>query len=402
MPLRGIRVVELGSYHAAPGGSAILGDLGADIIKVESFQGDSFRKYTESGASKFALPSGEGLPFQFTNRNKRSICLNMAKSTGLAVFRKLIEGADVFITNLRNDAKTRLKIDYQNIYAINPRIIYAGLSGFGNKGPECDTGGFDPLAQARSGIMFLNGDQQPSLIELAVLDQAASIVLSHAVLSALLVRERSGIGQELHTSLYGSTLWLMYINVLLAGCLSCDPTHSDRKSSSPLRNWYRCKDGKWLMGTHHPEPKYWPLFCRATGQEFLLDDPRFADITQIDKDRAELVEHFDRVFATKGSEEWLAIFRDHGLMFCLVNHIEDTIADPQALANSYVEKVKDPLLGDVIVPGYPVQFSDFRVGIRSVAPKLGEHTYQILREIGYSEQEILNLENEDVVKQLRE
>ena len=397
LPLDGVRVIEYAGFHAGPGGCAILGDLGAEIIKVEELGGDPMRSWKEIAGVRFSMPDGEGLPFQFTSRNKKSICLDIRSGKGREIFCRLIRGADVFVTNLRKSTKIRLGIDYEGVSAVNPKIIYAAVSGFGPEGPMSDKGAYDPMGQASSGMMFSTGTEDPAVIHLAVLDQTTSIALSHAVLAALFMRERRGVGQEVHVSLYGTALWMLSTSLALAGCKSESEIPGDRLRYSPLRNYYKCKDGEWIIGTHHPENKYWPLLCEATGLTSLLSDPRFADTDQYEH-RPEVIKIFDRVFATKERKEWLEILNRHDLMFGPVQRVKDVITDPQALANGYVREYDHPVLGKIMIPGYPVTYGATAPGTRSMAPALGEHTEIVLRELGYSGAELETFRKERVIR----
>lgn len=400
MPLEGIKIVEYGVFHAGPGASAILGDLGADVVKIESGEGDPERNWTSLGRIDMSLPNGESLFFQISNRNKKGIYLDIEKEKGREILHRLVKEADVFLTNLRKSTKAKLGIDYERLRQVNPRIIHANVSGYGPEGPMKDLGAFDPLGLACSGLMYVTGAPEPVLIHGGVMDQATAIAASHAILTALLVRERSGIGQEVHVSLYGTGLWLMYPSMMLANVLSFLPgdISFDRRYHSPLRNLYRCKDGKWIMGTHHPEEKYWPVICKATGQTALLNDPRFADKAGRKVHCAELVAIFDKVFATKTRDEWMEILLKEKLMFCHILNIDEIRTDPQAMVNDYVVDFKDRLLGEVKIPGYPVHFSANRVGTRSFAPTLGEHTDLVMQQMGYTDQEIEDLKKEGVIK----
>ena len=307
MPLEGIKIVDYGIFHAGPGASAILGDMGADVKKIESGVGDPARNWIKLGRIDMSLPNGESLFFQISNRNKKGIYLDIEKKKGCEILHRLVKELYVFLTNLRKTTKAKLGIDYGSLRQVNPQIIHANVSGYGPKGPMKDLGAFDPLGLACSGLMYVTGASEPVFIHGGVMDQATAIAASHAILTALLVRERSGMGQEVHVSLYGTGLWLMYPNIMLANVLSLGPMDisPNRYDHSPLRNLFRCKDKKWIMVAHHPEEKYWPLFYKATGQTALLADPRFTDNSGRNVHCVELVAIFDKVFATKTRDEWM-------------------------------------------------------------------------------------------------
>ncbi|CAB1074439.1 L-carnitine dehydratase/bile acid-inducible protein F [Olavius algarvensis Delta 1 endosymbiont] len=397
-PLDGIRIVEYGLFHAGPGANAILGDLGAEVIKIETASGDPERYWTNVAGFDLSLKNNESIIFEASNRNKTGICLDIKKKKGREIFEQLIQEADVFLTNLRASTKTKLGIDYETLAEINPQIIYAGVSGYGRRGSMNDLGAFDPLGQARSGLMFVTGTAEPAMIHLGVLDQATAITVSHAIITALLFRERKGIGQEVHVSLYSTSLWLQYFNLLVTSVLSINPCRAgDRTQHSPLRNRFCCRDGKWILGTHHPEQKYWAAFCQATGQSGLLDDPRYTGESGGPLNFVELNKIFDEVFSTRSRDEWMELLQAHGLMFCSVQQIGEVIDDPQALENNYLVPFTHPVQGTVAIPGYPVEFSKCQAGTRSAAPNLGEHTDLVLRNLGYSSNDIKQLKKDEVV-----
>jgi len=398
-PLSGIRIVEYGVFHAGPGASAILGDLGAEVIKIETGQGDTERFWSVVGGVDITVPGGESVMFEISNRNKKGLHLDIKTEKGREIFERLIKTADVFLTNLRQSTTRRLEIDYESVRRINPAIIHAGVSGYGEKGPAADLGAFDPMGQARSGMMYLHDDQNPSLMHMAVLDQAAAITASHAILAALFARERHGVAQAVHTSLYSAGLWLMYCNLFAKSVLNKDTAFTwKRHENSPLRNSFQCADGEWIIGVHHPEEKYWELFCEITGQQDLLTDPRFADTPARRKHVAELIAIFDPVLATKTRDEWIDVFQKNGLMFTPVQHVGEVLDDPQAFANAYVVEFDHPAHGRIKLPGYPARFSASEAGTRSAAPGLGEHSREILLDLGYSEDDLVALRKQDVIR----
>ena len=349
-PLEGIRVVEYAIWHAGPGASAILGDMGAEVIKIETFEGDPERLQKGLGAVRYTLShdSDWSFLFEFSNRNKKGLCLDINTSEGRGVFNRLIESADVFLTNLRKSTIPKIGVDYQTLSKVNPKLIHASVSGFGQEGPMSDVGAFDPMGQAVSGMLFLTGPDEPVLLQSVVLDQMTSIAASHAIITALFYRERHGIGQEVHVSLYSAALWLTHANLLATSILKSSPIVPwERSKNPPLRNCFKCKDGKWIMGTNHPEERYWPKFCELTGKPEFINDPRYADVDSRLKNSAELVSVFDVIFQTETRDEWIQLFRDNGFMFAPVQSIEEVLCDPQALENNYVVDFDHPTLGPI-------------------------------------------------------
>jgi len=397
-PLEGVRILELGVFHAGPGACAILGDLGADIIKIEPMEGDPERYWTTVGRIDFSLPNGDNIMFHASNRNKRGICLDLKKPGAREVFLRLVQWADVFLTNLRKSTQRKLGLDYAAISNVKSGMVYASVSGYGPEGPMSDLGAFDPLGLARSGLMFVTGTEEPAFLHIGILDQATAITASHAILAALVQKERTGVGQEVNVSLYSAGQWLMYPNLMISNVLGIDPNNTgERDEHSPLRNFFRCKDGRWIMGTHHPEGRYWASFCEATEQQDLITDPRFVNEEARAANCAELVAHFDKVFATRTRDEWMAVFLPRGLMFSSIQHVSEIKNDPQALANDYVVDFDDPAVGEVKLPGYPARFGRARAGTRKLGPALGEHTEEVLRDMGFASKEIESLRKERAV-----
>ena len=318
--------------------------------------GDPARYWTRVGNLDTSMPNGDNAIFHFSNRNKRSICLDITSDKGRRIFDRLVTRTDVFLTNVRQSTKKKLGLDYQTLKGLNSRMIHANVSGYGPEGSMSDLGAFDPLGLARSGLMFATGAQEPKLMHIGLLDQATAIAASHAVMTALFARERSGVGQEVHVSLFSVGQWINGVALMINSLLGIDPiVPEDRMAHSPLRNRYVCKDGKSIICTHHPEEKYWSQFCEAIEHAHWLTDPRFADTDGRRTNLAGLIELLDEIFKTKTSEEWMKVFVARGLMFCPVQQVTEIQNDPQASGQPIYGRFSRP--GDGKAPDCRIPYS---------------------------------------------
>jgi crotonobetainyl-CoA:carnitine CoA-transferase CaiB-like acyl-CoA transferase len=400
-PLDGIRVLDCGVFHAGPGGPAILGDLGAEVIKIEQpGVGDPIRMAGQIGSIHFGAAGGRSLFFEGANRSKQGITLNLKSDKGRAILYRLAEQSDVFMTNMRPAAVANLKIGYPILRELNPRLIYASVSAYGPKGPDKDRGGFDYQGQARSGLMYSMGEagMPPVACQFGIVDQATAIMTSHQILTALFMRERTGIGQEVHVSILGAAMNLLYFNVLLTTLGGMQVPRHRRATENPLRNYYRCGDDRWLMMTLTPPDRHWGPLCAALGHPELENDPRYDSDEKRSANAAELVTRFDEIFTRRPRDEWLRIFGEHDLFCCAINALEELASDPQVIENDYLVDFDHPAFGRIKLPGYPVHFSESRAGTTRAAPNLGEHTAEVLSRLcGYGEEEIEALRAEGVV-----
>ena len=399
-PLEGIRILEWGIFHAGPGGSAILGDLGAEVIKIEQRgKGDPIRHRSRFGRNSFGLPDNGNLFFEGSNRNKESISIDLNKEKGKEIVYRLIPQCDVFVTNLRKKTVEQMGMTYPILSEINQRLIYASVSGYGPEGPDRELGGFDFQGQARSGVMYSVGepDMPPLPSQFGLIDQTTAIVFSQAILTALFMRERTGKGQQVQTSILGSALHLSYFNFLSALWLNQDVPRHNRMDTDPTRNYYCCKDGKWFSITLQPGGN-WVPFCEAIGHPELANDPRFSSLDKRSEGHSwEIISLLDRIFMTKTRDEWLKNFKEYDLFVCPVYKPTELANDPQVREN-YLDDIHSPHLGNVKIPGFPVHFSEAKAGTRKTAPKLGENTDEILEEFGgYSKEDIERLKKEEVI-----
>jgi len=331
--------------------------------------------------------------FDVVKRMKESGCIEM---------RFGVESANDEILRYLNKDTTveKMKMSYPILQEINPRLIYASVTMFGPNGPDSHRGGFDFQGQARSGLMFSTGepDMPPLAVVFAVIDQVTAIWASHAVLSALIMRDRSGMGQQVQVSILGSALGLQYFNVLIGALTNDAPRHS-RTDTDPMRNMYQCKGGKWICFTLPSlQPGLWKEFCQAIERPDLESDARFISFEKRLENCGELVSILDDIFAAKPREEWDDILERHGFFCAPVNESSELKDDLQVTENKYVVDFNHPVFGKVQFPGYPVHFSEASAGPRSAAPELGEHTEEVLREIGgYSAEEIERLRGKEII-----
>jgi len=399
-PLKGIRALEWGAFHAGPGALAILGDLGAEVIKIElPKSGDPIRLLTRFGNFPVAK-NGHSVFYEGANRHKKSIALDLSKQEGKQIAHRLASKCDVFVTNFRSKAVENQRMTYADLREINPRLIYAAVSAFGSRGPDREAGGFDFLGQARSGLMMCTGepDMPPLISQFGLIDQVTAITVSHAILTALYVRERTGLGQEVKVSLLSSAMFLQYYNVLTALVMNQDVPRHQRKSTDPLRNFYRCRDGKWLCMTVAHHPTAWRNFCLAIDHPELEHDARFENRDRRFENRDDFIAFLDTVFVSRTRDEWVPTLSEHDVFCSPVNTAVELTKDPQTTANDYVIDTSHRLFGDIKVPGYPIEFSETPANPGFTAPKLGEHTREILRDIGgYSETEITRFQKDGVV-----
>lgn len=401
LPLEGVRVIDWTQWQQGPVAGMMLADLGADVIKVEERVGGDPARGVERAAGLVTFKTGRNAYYENNNRNKRGITLNLKSAQGKKVFLQLIEKSDVFLHNFLPPVVDRLGLDYESLKACNPRLIYAVASGYGPKGPDANTPSFDYTGLARSGIMTMVGepDMPPLRIEGGVVDQMGAIMTAYAVVTALFVRERTGVAQRVDASLLGSMMWLQGLNVafkLIGGNEYQRSTRS--KATSPLWNYYKCADDKWIVLAHLQADRFWPNFCRALAIEHLQHDPRFATAPARRERGAELIPIIDGIFATKTRPEWLAILTEHGCISTQLSNFDDLVVDPAALANGYIVEYEHPAWGPLQTIGFPVGFSETPLRMRRAAPEHGEHTEEILTELlGYDWDEVVKMRDNEVI-----
>ncbi|MDM7998343.1 MAG: CoA transferase [Acidobacteriota bacterium] len=399
-PLTGIKVVEITTFQQGPVAGMRLGDLGADVIKIEPKEGDPARRHMRTIEAEFHV-KGDNYYFEHANRNKRGIVLDMKNEKGMEVFLKLIDSADVFLNNMSIGAPIRLGIGPEAMLARNPRLIYAQASGWGRKGPAANSLSFDYTGIARSGLMMAAGEDKtpPSMILPGLGDELGGLMSAWGVCLALLARERTGKGQVVDTSLMGSVVAMLGHLISGTAMLKQEfPRFVRTNMGNPMYCHYCCKDGKWLVIAHLDPDRWWAKVCGALGAEHLVNDPRFSTFAARSENRRELVSIFDGIFASKTREEWMQILNEHGCIVTPVQNIPEVVEDPQLLANNYVIELDHPTYGHTKTMGFPWDLSETPASWRRRAPKLGEHTDEVLLEIGYSKEAIAKMREEGAIQ----
>jgi crotonobetainyl-CoA:carnitine CoA-transferase CaiB-like acyl-CoA transferase len=396
-PLAGMRVLELAHVMAGPFCGMQLADLGADVVKIEKYpDGDDIRR------SVPPWQGGEPASFLAINRNKRGVSINLKDERGKALFLDLVEGAEVVLENMRPGAMAKLGLDYQRLKERNPGLIYAALSGFGQTGPYAHRRGFDLVAQAMSGLMSVTGTPggEPVKVGVPICDLNAGMFTALGILAAYVHKQRTGEGQMVETSLLEAgiayTVWESAI--YWADGTVPVPFGSAHRISAPYQA-YRTADG-WLVVGAATQPN-WEKMCRALAREDLLGDARFADnagrIGRLDELNAEL----DPTFASHTTAEWLARLENAGVPAGPIRDIAQVWADGHVRARDMLAEVEHPTAGTVPNIGVPVKLSATPASVRFAAPLLGQHTAEVLAEIGLDGHEVARLHADGVVYDAR-
>jgi crotonobetainyl-CoA:carnitine CoA-transferase CaiB-like acyl-CoA transferase len=398
-PLDGVRVVEITMFQQGPVCGTKLGDLGADVIKVEPPTGDPGRGFMRIIGTMVGL-KGRNYYFEQHNRNKRSIAIDLKRKRGMEIFLKLIDRADVFMTNMSIEAPQKMGIGPEALLKRNPRLIYAQASGWGRKGPDANQLSFDYTGIGRAGLMMASGERgtPPAQVLPGLGDELGGMVCAWAVCAALYARERTGKGQLVDTSLMGSLVCMEGLVLSAPAILGQEfPREIRAQAGNPIYNHYRAKDDKWFILAHLQPDRYWPNACRALGMPELENDPRFNSIEARGENAKELIAIMDKKFATKTRDQWFEIFKREGLIYTPIQAPTEVIKDPQALANNYVTWFDHPVLGRTKMVGFPWDFSKTPASIRREAPELGQHTEEILLELDYTWGDITQLKTEEVI-----
>src|SRR6185369_10751086 len=390
--LAGLRVIDLTQAMAAPFCSMNLADMGADVIKVEPPTGEDMRR---GSASK----NGHSGTFTTINRSKRGITVDLKQRAGVEIIHRLVKTADVFVQNYRPGAATRLGVDYETLRALNPRLIYCSVSGFGATGPYASRGGYDLIAQGMSGIISVTGDEDgpPAKAGLPVSDLSAGLFSAYGILCALEHRDRTGEGQLVDTSLLEAAMALTIWESAEYWVTGEAPRAlgSAHRLSAPYQA-LRAADGYFTVGANND--RLFEGLCRALGRTDLASDTRFAAGKARQANRKALIDEIERTTFTETRAFWLERCDKEGVPAGPINNYAEALADPHTLARKMVVDLVHPGAGPIKALGVPVKLSETPGAVDRAAPLLGQHTEELLIELGYSEAERRALEAKGIVE----
>jgi len=407
--LEGIKVIDVSQVAAVPIAARYLGDFGADVLHVEHpVMGDSFR-VIQVGMSKISgVQSEMNYVWENYNRNKRSVTLDLSQELGQKIIYKLVEKADVFLTNMRPFELEKYRLEYGVLSQFNPGLIYGALTGYGKKGPERDAPAFDHTAYwARAGIPHrltaltlpaAPGTPPPAFLH-AFGDNMAGMTLACGVMTALFMRERTGIGQEVSVSLFHSGIYQLSFD--LAGTLAtgqdCERMTSREDVRSPLTTQYLTKDGRWILLIGLRPDRYWSRFCQAIEREDLEHDPRFASVDAMTENSVALLHILEDVFQSRTLEEWRPRLNAAGFPWSPVQTFPEVINDHQARANDFFISYDHPDYGRIEGVANPVKLSQSPETVRMPAPEFSQHTEEVLLELGYTWEDIAQFKQHGVI-----
>ncbi len=391
--LEGIKVLDLSRALAGPYCTMMLADMGAEVIKLEMpGRGDDSRSWGPP------FVEGESAYFMSINRNKKSITLNMKSDKSTEIVHKLIKQSDVLVENFRPGAMERLGLGYEQVKAMNPRIIYCSISGFGQDGPYRMLPGFDQVLQGMGGLMSITGEAggPPIKVGVAIADISGGMFAANGVLVALYNREKTGKGQMVDVSLLDSQVaWLTYrAGAYFASGEIPQPMGSGHPVIVPYQA-FKAKDV--FVNIAVGNDQLWERFCKAVGLEKVMNDPKFATNAKRVENREEIVKIIGDLIVTKNGEEWLKILTDAGIPCGPIYTVDKIFADPQVLHREMMKELDHPKAGKIKVTGIPVKLSETPGEVKTTPPVLGQHTQEILSELGYSEQDMEKLKEEKVI-----
>jgi crotonobetainyl-CoA:carnitine CoA-transferase CaiB-like acyl-CoA transferase len=400
--LEGIRVIDITQYGAGPMCAGVLAQWGAEVIKIEHpVRGDALR----------GLKSGTGVtslsdrPFNYMfiqpNMNKKSVTLDLTKKEGQDVLYKLVSNSDVFLAAMRTRDLVKFGAEYKTLRNVNPRLVFALITGYGTEGPDKDSAGYDSICYfARSGITHMTSgdDGVPIWPRPGFGDIPSGMFCACGIITALYAREKLGVGQAVYTNLFNNGVWALAADTMAALATHKDPEmHKRDTANNPLANYYKTKDDRWMLMFHMQSDFYWERFCKAVGLVNIINDARFKTAEARATNCVALIKIIDKSFAGKTMKEWVEHLAGTDLVYSAVQTPSEAVVDPQAKANDFFEMYDYPFWGPVELLPAPQKFTETPGSFRTPAPEWGQHTEEVLQELGYNWDDIGNLKAKKVI-----
>ncbi|MEO8539507.1 MAG: CoA transferase [bacterium] len=392
-PLEGIRVLEIANWLAAPAATALMADLGAEVIKVEPPGGDVYRGFLlKSLGYDFDFPTNYA--FQLDNRGKKSVTVALDKPGGPELVQRLAKDVDIVITNLIQERRVKFGLTYEHIRAVNPGVVFVSFSGYGTEGPDANRTGFDFAAfWAASGIMGLLGepDAPPPICRGGQGDHTTALNILAATLAALRLRDKTGEGQHVETTLQASGMWTIAGDIQSGLVSKKDAPRTTRKSpTNPIWNSYECADGNWiLLVMPVPFPNYWPRFCAMVERPDWAAE--YTDLANLRAKTTELTAEIDPIIASRDRGHWAAKMDEHHLIWAPVATVSDVVNSPQVRQMGWFTEIDHPEFGRFETLNTPFKLHGADVGPQGPAPGPGEHTFEVLSQFGLSSDELSEL-----------
>jgi crotonobetainyl-CoA:carnitine CoA-transferase CaiB-like acyl-CoA transferase len=405
--LEGIRVVETASVAAGPMAGRLLADWGADVIHVDYVTRKAIAVRKEAVDRIISKNTGNTIPStdyraQNTGRNKRAIMLDLSKERGHEIILRLLERADVLLSNFRPYELEKFGMQYETLSKIYPRLICANLTGYGKKGPDRNAPAYGPIAgDARAGLLYslIAPGSFPPQMSGTMTDFITALSLACGTLAALLIRERTGVGQEVETSLFNTMVFVLSGDITTTVATGRSRRTVERKDiTNALGNSYQTKDERWLvLGLGPQSDPYWSRVCQAIEREELEHDPKFDSAEHRAENNLDLFHILEQVFLTRSLEDWKPSLNESGIPWSPLQDYTEIINDPQARANDFFIPFDDPTYGRVDLVANPIKLSKTPAAVRNNAPGFGQHTDEVLLEHGYTAEDIAQLAGQGVI-----
>lgn len=400
LPLEGIKVVELGTHMAVPNTTRYMADWGADVVKVEGLKGEEWRVI---GNMYYTPTEDEENPiFTVQNANKKLVSIDLKTPEGLAIMKKLISEADIFISNVRLKSLKKMGLDYEKVKPLNNKIIYCHFTGFGYEGPDSERPGFDMAAYwARSGAMIDWGNKGDYPIKPpgGFGDATVSTNILSGILAALYSRTQSGQGTFLTTSLFSSAIW--YNSTGIVSTQECYgnvyPKDKDNPVN-PLSHIYKCKDGEYIIITVIDFERYFAKMATILGFPEYIEDERFNTTLAVRENMAEFIQIINHAFLQKTQDDWCEVFEKADIVYEKLAHLSQVTKDPQAWANDYLTEITFPNNKKAILPKVPIQFSEYKVENYKPAGGVGQDTEEVLANLGYTKEDYQKLKKNKAIR----